>query len=44
MKRGYFTNIIVPIPEGAHICGDQRVYLDRTKKYYLNFFGFVPAK
>ena len=34
MKRGYFTNIIVPIPEGAHICGDQRVYLDRTKKYY----------
>ena len=33
-RSAYDTNIIVKIPEGAHICGDKRVYIVTESRYY----------
>ena len=34
MKHRYNLNVVVPIPDGGHICKDQRVYIDQEKVYY----------
>ena len=34
MRNGTDYNIIVPIPEGAHRCSDNRVYVILEKRYY----------
>ena len=34
MKSGTDYNILVPIPEGAHRCSDNRVYVVLEKRYY----------
>lgn len=34
MRNTYDLNIVVPIPEDAHICSDHRVYVVTQRRYY----------
>ena len=39
MRKGTDYNVIVDIPEGAHKCKDNRVYVVLEKRYYQDL-GF----